>query len=100
MPAMAEIVGMFCTSIANHSYLKEEQFNELLSFIDAQGSYEYVLKRLLSCLGDLLARGELSWQRAKALSSLISSSYSSATLYNQNKRLMFEALYLKLMEVA
>lgn len=96
----AEIVEVLLTSITNHSYLKEEQFNELLSFIDAQGSYEYVLKRLLSCLGDLLARGELSWQRAKALSSLISSSYSSATLYNQNKRLMFEALYLKLMEVA
>jgi len=48
----------------------------------------------------LLGSGEMTYQRAKALSSVISESYSTAILYNQNKRLMFEALYLKLMEVA
>jgi len=94
------MVDMLLSSITNHSYLKEEQFNELLAFVDEQGSYEYVLKRLLSSLGIMLAKGELSWQRAKALSSLVSESYSTATLYNQNKRLMLEALYLKLMEVS
>ena len=96
----SEIVEMLLNSLANHVYLKEEQFNELIGFVDEQGSYEYVLKRLLSSLGTMLADGELSWQRAKALSSVISESYSSATLYNQNKKLMLEALYLKLMEVA
>ncbi len=95
----AEIVDMLLNSLSNHTYLKEEQFNALLSFIDEQGSYEYVLKRLLSSLGVLLVSGGITWQRAKALSDLVSESYSTATLYNQNKRLMFEALYLKLMEV-
>ncbi len=96
----AEIVDTLLASIVSSTYLKEEQFHGMLSYIDDRGSYEYVLKRLLSALGVLLGTGELSWQRAKALSSLISESYNSATLYNQNKRLMFEALYLKLMEVA
>lgn len=96
----AELIEMMLSSIANHIYLKEKQFNELLAFVDEQGSYEYVLKRLLSSLGEMLAKGEISWQRAKGLSSLVSESYSTAILYNQNKRLMLEALYLKLMEVA
>ncbi len=96
----AEVVGTLLVSIVNSAYLKEEQFHEMLTFIDDQGSYEYVLKRLLSALGEQLAIGEITWQRAKTLSALISESYSNATLYNQNKRLMFEALYLKLMEVA
>ncbi len=95
-----EIVDMLLTSLTNHTYLKEEQFNGLLAFVDEQGSYEYVLKKVLSSLGIMLGKGEITWQRAKALSDLVSESYSTATLYNQNKRLMFEALYLKLMEVA
>lgn len=94
------IIAQLLGSITDHVYLKEDQFNELLGFVDEQGSYEYVLKRLLASLGELLAKGEVTWQRAEALSSLVSQSYSTATLYNQNKRLMFEALYLKLMEVA
>lgn len=96
----AEIVGTLLSSIISRTYLKEDQFNTLLAFVDEQGSYEYVLKRLLSSLGEMLAKGELSWQRAQAISSLVSESYSTANLYNQNKRLMFEALYLKLMEVS
>ena len=94
-----EYIDMVLYSVANHTYLKEEQFNELLGFVDEQGSYEYVLKRLLSSLGDMLAKDEITWQRARALSTLVSESYSTATLYNQNKKLMLEALYLKLMEV-
>ncbi|NBK22975.1 MAG: hypothetical protein EOM68_13220 [Spirochaetia bacterium] len=93
------IVAQLLGSITDGIYLKEDQFNELLGFVDEQGSYEYVLKRLLASLGGLLAKGAIPWQRAMALSSLISESYSTATLYNQNRRLMFEALYLKLMEV-
>lgn len=95
-----EIVEMLLSSITGRTYLKEEPFNELLTFVEAQGSYEYVLKRLLSSLGVLLSQGTITWQRAKALSSVISESYSSASLYNQNKRLMMQALYLRLMEVA
>lgn len=95
-----EIVNDLLNSLSSRIYLKEDRFDELLSFVDDQGSYEYVLKRLLSSMGVLLGKGEISWQRAKALSSLVSESYSIATLYNQNKRLMFQALYLKLMEVA
>ncbi len=95
-----EIVDTLLNAIANHTYLREEAFNEILSFVDDQGSYEYVLKRLLASLGVLLSQGDIPWQRAKALSDLVSESYSTATLYNQNKRLMLEALYLKLMEVA
>ncbi len=94
-----ELIDTLLASIVNQTYLKEEQFNTLLTFVDEQDSYEYVLKRVLSSLGAMLAKGVLSWQRAKELSTLISESYSSATLYNQNKRLMFEALYYKLMEV-
>ncbi|HKL57792.1 MAG TPA: hypothetical protein VJ854_05275, partial [Sphaerochaeta sp.] len=96
----AKIVETLLISIADHVYLQEAQFNELLSFVDDQGSYEYVLKRLLTSFALMLGRDKITWQRAKALSSIISESYSTATLYNQNKRLMFEALYLKLMEVA
>ena len=96
----AEVVATLLASLSNRTYLKEEQFNELLAFVDEQGSYEYVLKAVLSALGGQLATGQITWQRASALSALISESYSTATLYNQNKRLMFEALYLKLMEVA
>ncbi len=95
-----EIVDTLLNAIANHTYLKEDAFNEILSFVDDQGSYEYVLKRLLASLGVLLSQGAITWQRAKALSDLVSESYSTATLYNQNKRLMLEALYLRLMEVA
>ncbi len=95
----AEVVSTLLASLTNRTYLKEEQFNELLAFVDEQGSYEYVLKAVLTSLGEQLATGEIDWQRASALSALISESYSTATLYNQNKRLMFEALYLELMEV-
>ena len=96
----SEIIEMLLASVINHAYLKEDQFNELLSFIDEQGSYEYVLKRFLSSLGAMLESGTVTWQKAMALSVLVSESFSTATLYNQNKKLMFEALYLKLMEVA
>ncbi len=96
----SEIVALLLNSLINKTYLKEDQLNDLLSFIDEQGSYEYVLKRLLASLASLLAKGDVSWQRAQAFSVLVSESYSSATLYNQNKRLMLQALYFKLMEVA
>ncbi len=96
----AEIVEMLLTSITGRTYLKEDQFNEILAFVEEQGSYEYLLKRMLSSLAVLLSQGSIKWQRAKALSSVVSESYRAAHLYNQNKRLMMQALYLKLMEVA
>ncbi|MDT4762940.1 hypothetical protein [Sphaerochaeta sp. PS] len=95
-----EVVQTLLDSIANHTYLSEERFSSLVDFVDEQGSYEYVLKTLLSFLGSSVAKGEITWQRASSLSDLISSSYSQATLFNQNKKLMLQALYLKLMEVA
>lgn len=95
-----EVVQTLLDSIANHTYLSEERFSSLVDFVDEQGSYEYVLKTLLSFLGSSVAKGDITWQRASSLSDLISSSYSQATLFNQNKKLMLQALYLKLMEVA
>lgn len=95
-----EVVQTLLDSIANHVYLPEERFSSLVDFVDEQGSYEYVLKTLLSFLGSSVAKGDITWQRASSLSDLISSSYSQATLFNQNKKLMLQALYLKLMEVA
>lgn len=94
-----ESAQQLLSSILEGRALQAKVFYELVDFIDSQESYEYVLKRMLTLLGEMLKREEITWQRCKALSEIMSEIYSTATLFNQNKKLMFQTLYLKLMEV-
>jgi DNA polymerase-3 subunit gamma/tau len=66
--------------------------------VDEVDGYEYVLRALLDRLADALEEESLSADLAYRLSSLESSSYSEGQLYNQNGRLMLEALYYRMME--
>ena len=95
-----EQVDVIVNSLVDHVYLSGEQLNDLLTFVDSQESYEYLLKALLDKLGLALVEQVIDVEKAGVYSRLISESFSNASLYNQNKKLMLESLYFKLMEVA
>ena len=96
----AEQVEIIVNSLAQHTYLSAEQLNDLLTSVDSQESYEYLLKALLDELGVALREKVIAVEKVRTYSQLISASFSNASLYNQNKKLMLESLYFKLMEVA
>jgi len=95
-----EQVDVIVNSLVDHVYLSGEQLNDLMTFVDSQESYEYLLKALLDKLGLALVEQVIDVEKAGVYSRLISESFSNASLYNQNKKLMLESLYFKLMEVA
>ena len=93
-----QIAGMLFSSVQSRRYLLLPDLQQLLSNVDDVDGYEYVLRALLDRLADALEEESLSADLAYRLSSLVSSSYSEAQLYNQNGRLMLEALYYRMME--
>jgi DNA polymerase-3 subunit gamma/tau len=93
-----QIAGMLFSSVQSRRYLLLPDLQQLLSNVDDVDGYEYVLRALLDRLADALEEESLSADLAYRLSSLVSSSYSEGQLYNQNGRLMLEALYYRMME--
>ncbi|NLE15227.1 MAG: hypothetical protein GX626_05085 [Spirochaetales bacterium] len=93
-----QIAGMIFSSVQSNRYLLLSDLQLLLSNVDDVDGYEYVLRALLDMLADALEQELLSADLAFRLSSLVSSSYSEGQLYNQNGRLMLEALYYRMME--
>jgi DNA polymerase-3 subunit gamma/tau len=89
---------MLFSSVKSRRYLLLPDLQQLLSNVDDVDGYEYVLRALLDGLADALEEESLSADLAYRLSSLVSSSYSEGQLYNQNGRLMLEALYYRMME--
>jgi DNA polymerase-3 subunit gamma/tau len=93
-----QIAGMLFSSVQSRRYLLLSDLQQLLSNVDDMDGYEYVLRALLDMLADALEEESLSADLAYRLSSLVSSRYSEGRLYNQNGRLMLEALYYRMME--
>lgn len=91
-------VSLVTGSLVNHTYLGTEAFNALLAKVDENDSYEYLLKGILTSVEQKFIEGAVSYDRAHFLEALVSASVSNAQRFNQNKKLMFEALYYSMME--
>jgi DNA polymerase-3 subunit gamma/tau len=94
-----EQVSLVTGSLFGKKYLRSQDFNELLAKVDESDSYEYLLKGILSSVEQQFIEGNVSFDRARSLETLVSSSLGNALRFNQNKKLMFEALYYSMMEL-
>jgi DNA polymerase-3 subunit gamma/tau len=94
-----EQVSLVTDSLASNTYLSGEAFNALLAKVDENDSYEYLLKGILTSFEQRFIEGTVSFDRAHSLEALVSNSLSNAQRFNQNKKLMFEALYYSMMEL-
>ncbi|WP_320130770.1 hypothetical protein [uncultured Sphaerochaeta sp.] len=92
-------VSLVTDSLERSVYLRPDQFNDLLANVDENDSYEYLLKGILSSVEQMFIEGKISFERARSIDLLVSSSVSNAERLNQNKKLMFESLYYSMMEL-
>lgn len=93
-----EIALLLYSSVQSKRYLSLSDLQQLLANVDDADRYEYVLLSFLDLLSSELEAGNLRSDMAYRLSLLVSSSFSEGQLYNQNGRLMLEALYYRMME--
>jgi DNA polymerase-3 subunit gamma/tau len=97
---IGDLAKLFALSVRDGRYLEGPQLSEMLSEIERSDSMEYVLKAVLEQFGIYLAEQTLPSEKAARLSALVNDAYQSSRLYNQNGRLMLEALYYRMMEDA
>lgn len=93
-----QIAGMLYSSVQSRRYLSLTDLQQLLANVEEMDSYEYVLRAFLDLLTVALEERTLSADPAYRLSSLVNNSFSESQLFNQNGRLMLEALYYRMME--
>ncbi len=93
-----QIADLLYSSIQSRRYLNLADMNLLLSDVDDADRYEYVLRALLDKFTLALQDGSIAADPAYRLSSLVNQGFSEGKLYNQNGRLMLEALYYRMME--
>lgn len=93
-----QIAGMLYSSVQSRRYLSLTDLQQLLANVEEMDSYEYVLRAFLDLLTVALEERTLSADLAYRLSSLVNNSFSESQLFNQNGRLMLEALYYRMME--
>lgn len=96
LKAMAEEMAICVTE---KRYLSSDRLLVFMKAMESNAALDYFLKELVACFEGMFLEKRLSPAYAHALSHTVSSMESQARLYNQNTRLLFESLYLKLMEV-
>jgi DNA polymerase-3 subunit gamma/tau len=91
-------VSLLVDAAVSHAYLPHETLCTLLSQVDKSDGHEYFLKEVLASIERKFIEGSVPYTKAKALEALVSSAFSDARQFNQNKKLMLEALYYSMME--
>jgi DNA polymerase-3 subunit gamma/tau len=95
-----QMAESLCNALLEKQYMQSSELYTILEDVDAMQSYEFFLRQVLKSLSDALQMGLLSFKSAQSYARMINSAYSQSVQFNQNGKLLLEALYYRMMEEA